>query len=466
MNKRYFLGFSGLLLSASLMGQANRHNFDVTAGGGLQSVSYSVESGETSPGFGWNATVMYRYMFNPNWGTGFGLGVSHYKSSASFDSLRISQSFVAHEHNGLPYELENDFIGWKETQRVLAFEVPVALFYQKPFNANWAFMGDLGAKLIFPVWNSYHVNDGYLSLKGYFEHQTNVEYSNLPVHGFSTYHHFYGDNKLKSVSGAAFVDLGVLRTLNAKRQLYMGGYFSYAFSNLVDNGGQPDLFDNKVYTGVLSSGRVDKAHLISAGIKVGLTFGSTNSDASAEVQPKTIWTEQEKQSEDENNAKKPAESEKSDDVKHETQNVETQDIANGNSQPADAAERARIQQMVDFLNSNLKVTFTSDNAVVSPNAENERQLDMLANYISQNPNKIVKITGHTCNLSDEDSNVMHAFMYAESFKKYLIGKGFSSMNLVTESKGSKDPLVDGNNSDSCLKNRRVVISIIHDADAE
>lgn len=267
--KRIFGIFATMVMAASVAAQVPTHNVDITLGAGLQTSRLSLENGDDKPGCGWAINGTYRYMFTDNFGAGAGLGLSFYKSKVKYD---MSYTLDAEEHgdNGWQFEPVLDYNSWVESQRIMALEVPVAAYYLKPVNDKWTFMGDAGVKAVLPVWNRFHVNDGAIEVKGYFP-DTHITYEDLPQHGFMEHHHSYGESDLKTIAAAGFADAGMVCDFRGYK-VYMGAFFSYAFTNLVGDKDKK-LFDGKHYAGIASSNVVDKAHLMSAGLKVGLTLG-------------------------------------------------------------------------------------------------------------------------------------------------------------------------------------------------
>lgn len=278
MNKKLLLLAITLPLSLASFSQQQwyKHNLDLTAGGGLQSIQFNPEKGDQKPLLGALIDANYRFMFNKHWGIGAGVGLGFYNARSVYDNLLISQDLV-HEHNDEPYQFKAQFHNWKETQRMLDFEVPVQFYYLTPINEKWNFIGDLGAKLGIPVWNKYKIKDGTLKTTGYFEKATNIEYENLPQHGFDTYTYFSGKSDLRKIGATAFIDLGFLRHIRENRSLYLGAYFAYRFTNLATTS-DDILYDGRTreYVGVMNSNFVDKAHALAAGVKIGLSFGFPN----------------------------------------------------------------------------------------------------------------------------------------------------------------------------------------------
>ena len=455
-----------------------KHNIDITAGGGLQSSQFDPSKGDHNAKFGWVINGNYRRQLNEHWGVGAGIGVGFYKSKASYDTLMVS-NMVVDEENGREYERKTGFDNWVEAQRMIELEIPVAAYYLTPVNEKWTFMADAGIKLMIPLWNKYKSVDGYYETTGYFEDYTNIEYSDLPQHNFQKYYDESGKADIKPIAGAGFVDAGMLYDLKHDRQLYLGLYFSYTFTNLAKKSSS-HLYDGKDYIGVVSSDEVDKNHLIAAGIKVGMTLGRPKKTAVADslfapadtvfTKPDTVFAPADTVVIHvvDSSAIKLAQRQKVEQdslklVLEQTRLEQNKLIQQQDSLQAalkkESADKAKLEAAIKWLNTNLRVNFDKSQAVVEPNEHNDKHIAVLAEYIKNYPNKIITVTGHTCNLGQEATNVKLGLKRAEAMKQELISAGIPEQNIKTKSMGSKKPIVPNTTEKNRKKNRRVEISV-------
>lgn len=263
---------------------AQKHYIDVTVGGGLQGSAVSPSLGTASPGLGWNAGAGYRFMFHPNWGVGTGVGLASYSTKAELDGVRISCNDVDSE-NGQDYTRHTDFDDWEERQNILAFEVPLAVCFVKPFSDKVSFKGDLGAKLVLPVKNDFEAEAGEVKVTGYYP-ATNITYEGLPQHGFRSFKAVSGEAGLEKFATAAFLGAGVQYALKGA-SLYLGAYFCYGINSLTKETDRPLLAEGGTYNGVFSSNVAGKSHLLSAGLKLGVSFGFPRTSGGNEGAPAT-----------------------------------------------------------------------------------------------------------------------------------------------------------------------------------
>ncbi|MCQ2199075.1 MAG: OmpA family protein [Paludibacteraceae bacterium] len=260
-----------------------KHNIDMTVGGGLQSIKYKSDSGNQDPALGGVLNFNYRYMMNEHWGIGTGLGIGLYNAKTNYYGLFIKENIVNYDEGqaqGQTFEFRSNFDNWNESQYLLDFEVPAMIYFMTPMKSDkWSFLSDFGIKFNIPMWNKFKVTEGTLETSGYFGELTNIEYKDLPQHGFGTYTTFTGKADLRSVGASVIIDAGFLRKTKQNRSFYFGPYFAYRFTNLsTPANNKVNLYDaaNCEYVGMASSNIVSKTHIMSAGIKIGLSIGLPN----------------------------------------------------------------------------------------------------------------------------------------------------------------------------------------------
>lgn len=452
---RRYKGLILLLLMACPLGafaQLTMYDFylDVTAGGGLHSLQFSPQDGDHTPGWGSEVHAAYRRPINDNWSVSGGLGFSWYNAWSTYEDLHLSRMAVD-EQNGESYEYRVIFTDWREKQHIANLEIPFKAHYHYPLNHQWSLTAAAGLKVYFPISNYFKITDGTLQTKGYFEHLTNIEYENLPQHGFFTQDECDGKAKIRKVGGAATIDLGAYRSFkHSDMSLYMGLYFGYGFTNLAKE--HATLFDGTDYVGVISSDRINKVHTISAGLKAGITFGFPRIFPLPEMQ-------HELEMEDENFAFILAgEIEKFEDSEVEDVLRIARELAAA-EEARKAKEYAEVKEVVKWLNTNVKVEFKLGQAVVEMNDEIQSYINDLTHYIKTTPGRKVSIWGHTCNLGSEAHNIELGMQRAEAMRNLLIQAGCPVDRVMARSKGSSDPLVPNTCEENRKKNRRIEIIV-------
>ncbi|WNB16897.1 OmpA family protein [Marivirga arenosa] len=123
-----------------------------------------------------------------------------------------------------------------------------------------------------------------------------------------------------------------------------------------------------------------------------------------------------------------------------------------------SASKAGINQSEseDIVIKNYSVLFDFDDVVID---ENQKSLMELNENLKKGYIKGFVLTGHTCNVGDENYNRILSEKRAESLKNWLIKHGVKSENISIEPKGELNPIADNSSIDGRKLNRRVEVQI-------
>ncbi|MBN2866302.1 MAG: OmpA family protein [Thiotrichales bacterium] len=102
--------------------------------------------------------------------------------------------------------------------------------------------------------------------------------------------------------------------------------------------------------------------------------------------------------------------------------------------------------------------FDTDKAVLKTAATEE--LDVYSGYMTRNPNKNIKVTGHTDSTGTEAYNQALSERRAMSVKTYLEGKGIDGKRIETIGMGETSPVASNKTKEGRAQNRRVEIEVI------
>ncbi|OSY87743.1 hypothetical protein WH52_09960 [Tenacibaculum holothuriorum] len=83
----------------------------------------------------------------------------------------------------------------------------------------------------------------------------------------------------------------------------------------------------------------------------------------------------------------------------------------------------------------------------------------IKDYLKNNPNKTITITGHTDNVGDEKANEWIGLERAKNVATYFTQQGIDTSKIKTTSKGENIPIDDNTTKDGRAKNRRIEITI-------
>lgn len=104
------------------------------------------------------------------------------------------------------------------------------------------------------------------------------------------------------------------------------------------------------------------------------------------------------------------------------------------------------------------LTFAQGKSKISSSAHNE--LDLLAKNMTENPNMIIQLEGHTDFRGDSKLNMGLSEDRVEATKDYIVNKGVNKKRILTKAFGGTKPISRNNDAQSRLRNRRVEVRII------
>jgi len=92
--------------------------------------------------------------------------------------------------------------------------------------------------------------------------------------------------------------------------------------------------------------------------------------------------------------------------------------------------------------------------------ESYPELNRLADFIKENPEIKIEISGHTDNVGSDEYNQTLSERRANEVKNYLTSKGCNSKQLTAVGYGESKPVASNNTDDGKAKNRRVEFKVI------
>lgn len=423
------------------------HYMYLNGGGGMHNISYSLTNGKYDNGKGFTINAGYGYFFHRNWGFSAGLGVKSMKAEASLNSFMLGLPSVDSE--GVDYEYRNYFSNWKEQQKTMLIDLPVA-FQNRLFLGKFTFQTSLGLMVSFPTNSEFKVKDGSITTTGYYS-QWNVELKNMPQHGFTTLNsHPQGDISLKTAF-SAFGELGVLYSLTGTFSLYAGGYYHHGLNNAINDQKKPVYESNGVYNGVLRSALTDNVKPVAVGVKVGIvwTFGKKvkNDFIEESLYPVFEPEKVDSLSIDQNLQKIPEE-------KLVSKNGY---LPSGNKTViSDSISETDYQKAMKLVND-IRIQFKlNSDEVINPEPE---KIAALADILKRNPVISLIITGHTCNLGSYNSNYKIGLKRARKVRQMFSKQDVPNNQMEIISKAFKVPVAPNNSEANRAKNRRVELDI-------
>lgn len=246
----------------------------LSVGGGINTLMYDFPYGESELGKGGRFNIDYNIFFNKLCGISFGVGGAMFNSVINFnDNVEYTTSVNLPVTNAYGkklyynFDCTTTFTGWKETQSMLALEIPVGALFRVPIKENFTFLPGVGVKVYIPLKTSFEVTDGKTSTQIYNKN-LNVTMDSVASHGIKTSDvHPSGSSETKRLSGSVYVDLNFVHRIGGIH-LFYGLYGDYGLTNIATgNKALESIFD---HNGVVSSDAVKKITPLSLGLRVGV----------------------------------------------------------------------------------------------------------------------------------------------------------------------------------------------------
>jgi outer membrane protein OmpA-like peptidoglycan-associated protein len=461
-----FLFNTGNRLSAQLQqaAQQHRHEFSVSAGGGVSSLQFDLSRGEHTPGWGGLAGLGYRYFWDYHWsaGTGIEMALLHSKIALpSFeDHYRFADDGLADGTANL-YSVEVRGRNYRESQSACYLQIPLQVQYQRDFGKNYQWYVALGPKFAVPLTGRY-TSRGALETKGQELSANGTPlnmdvYTQMPENGFGAYPETSktGNPDLGlSITGS--LEAGVKWKLSADWSLYSGLYLDYGFNNIRKGYPENRVFEyspqsrafcpyefrsvlSSVYTG---GGQIDRLYTervntLAFGIKVQLAFGKNPFDKKA--QPLKVIP-----------PKEPYEGLTAGQME-EILKRNTAALIEEQRREFDALKKLIEEDAPDLTAPVYGFDFDEDEILNLMHPDLDRKVDLLKKY----PKANVLLEGHTDDSGNDSYNYKLGLERAEAVKVYLVRHGIAASRLSVSSKGKSEPVIPNADESSRRYNRRV-----------
>lgn len=116
------------------------------------------------------------------------------------------------------------------------------------------------------------------------------------------------------------------------------------------------------------------------------------------------------------------------------------------------------------LNIPSDISFDTGRSNIKPNLQ--PVLNQFAQGLSGQPNTEIRIVGHTDSTGSDASNNPLSVDRANSARDYLMGRGLDGRRIMTEGRGSREPIADNGSEAGRARNRRIEIFLAERAVAQ
>jgi len=122
-------------------------------------------------------------------------------------------------------------------------------------------------------------------------------------------------------------------------------------------------------------------------------------------------------------------------------------------------EADSLMKLKASMPKNLLIYFEFNDSKFKPDPQFDNGISEFKAWLDKYPKSMLQVTGHTDLVGTAGYNDKLALKRAEVVGKYLEGKGVGSSRMITESKGSAEPIATYITSEGRAKNRRTEISV-------
>jgi len=214
----------------AIFAQAGAQEPGIQLTGGLQGMRYKLQNGQTKALPGGSLEVSCAFRVSDGWDLLTGIAAGVYRTQATLkDGTVFTYNQV--DDAGSAFQYQAKFTGYKETQQLVAANIPLLLQFHTTGSAIEWYV-DAGGKVLLPITNSEQVSARQLNLSAYYPNY-HVVVSNLPRHGFGTVNNWKGSASSKFKPAAALsAATGAGFRLSSGASLYTGVYVDYGLTDI------------------------------------------------------------------------------------------------------------------------------------------------------------------------------------------------------------------------------------------
>ena len=425
-------------------------------GGGIHNLCYDLGSyGTKGIGLGGMFTGGISHFFTDNFGATAGLMLNYANTSAKINTMESIENAIDEESK--PYTHRTYFFDLKENQSIFSVGLPIGGIYQHEIGKKFKITASAGVMVSITLSGSYKTKSGYLETRGYYP-EYKLEMFGMEQHHQYTAKDFNGYFDLKP-SISPFLQVGGVYCINKEWSATAGIYFAYGANSVAkstkENLYNPDCmsadaYRNPAYNGVCSSPAANKINTLSVGIMVGAAYNIGNIFKKKKPQPKPLEIDiinvpdsalVANVDDSELNIIEPEPFAAVEPVSDDNQPVDTQVVV------------IDVKKELSLNGFNMQFAFNDSTAILNTRYQN--YLDQIAEDMKENPEKIIIITGHTCDIGSYDANYKVALRRAGFAKQQLMQRGISANRIKTQSKAYLEPLVPNTSEENRKINRRI-----------
>ena len=123
-------------------------------------------------------------------------------------------------------------------------------------------------------------------------------------------------------------------------------------------------------------------------------------------------------------------------------------------------EKEDFELLKSKINANpLTLYFNTGQTTIDLSVEDRKKVGDLVRYLDNLADAQIDVIGFTDNVGKAETNIKLGQERADFAKNYLVSNGISAKRIISESKGSENPIADNKTTDGRAKNRRTEVTI-------
>ena len=201
------------MLAIGIFTTANAQEWRIALSGPFSSMDYKPLNSSDKITAGGEIGANYTFFFGKHFGIMTGFEAAIYKGRTLLNDGSMSTNMVDDQGSAFVYKVSTK--GYEETYQTTALSVPFMLRYRTNLTIDTYWYLDAGVKWLMPSTLSFHAKDSSMTTSGYYPNW-NVEFNNVPNHGFSTTNNWNG-------SGQAPLQMGLMASVSSGFGFPIGG---------------------------------------------------------------------------------------------------------------------------------------------------------------------------------------------------------------------------------------------------
>lgn len=232
-NKFKNIGIATFLIFSNLI-FAQKGSFFISVQAGTNKIEGKTSFINDSGAFSGSLKAGYIYQLNSVFGVGAGVEFMQYKQNVILENDSYTSALV--DDTGSAFEFNQKTTGYTESQTLNSLQIPLFIQYKMELNETNSFYFRLGGKLLIPTKFKVNTVASTLTTSAYYP-DFNLEVVDVPSRGFGTQNNFQSTITYKTkLAYMASTEIGFDFKLNQVNSIYVGMFFDYGLSNIVDNG--------------------------------------------------------------------------------------------------------------------------------------------------------------------------------------------------------------------------------------